>query len=87
MAHPNGFQGTMTALATPFTSGTIDEDALRRLVNDQIAGGIEVLVPCGTTGEGATLSAEERRGLPGPAIGEALRERRLETLTALKGAQ
>jgi 4-hydroxy-tetrahydrodipicolinate synthase len=59
MAHPNGFQGTMTAIATPFTSGTIDEEALRRLVNDQIAGGVEVLVPCGTTGEGATLSADE----------------------------
>jgi 4-hydroxy-tetrahydrodipicolinate synthase len=59
MAHPNGFQGTMTALATPLRNGAIDEEALRRLVNDQIAGGIDVLVPCGTTGEGATLTAEE----------------------------
>jgi 4-hydroxy-tetrahydrodipicolinate synthase len=59
MGHPNGFQGTMTALATPFRGGEVDEEALRRLVNDQIAGGVDVLVPCGTTGEGATLSAEE----------------------------
>lgn len=53
------FQGTMTALATPFRNGGLDEDALRRLVEDQIAGGVDVLVPCGTTGEGATLTAEE----------------------------
>jgi len=59
MAHPNGFQGTMTALATPFQDGAVDEDALRRLVNDQIAGHVDVLVPCGTTGEAATLSPEE----------------------------
>jgi 4-hydroxy-tetrahydrodipicolinate synthase len=59
MAHPNGYQGTMTALATPFKQGVVDEAALRRLVNDQIAGGIDVLVPCGTTGEGATLAPDE----------------------------
>ena len=59
MAHPNGFQGTMTALATPFKQGVVDEAALRRLVNDQIAGGVDVLVPCGTTGEGATLAPDE----------------------------
>jgi 4-hydroxy-tetrahydrodipicolinate synthase len=59
MAHPNGFQGTMTALVTPFRDGVLDEDALRRLVSQQLAGGIDVLVPCGTTGEGATLTADE----------------------------
>ncbi len=59
MAHPNGFQGTMTALVTPMSGGRVDEEALRRLVDAQIAGGVDVLVPCGTTGEGATLSAEE----------------------------
>jgi 4-hydroxy-tetrahydrodipicolinate synthase len=59
MAHPNGFQGTMTALATPMRNGIVDEEALRRLVADQIAGGVDVLVPCGTTGEGATLTSEE----------------------------
>jgi 4-hydroxy-tetrahydrodipicolinate synthase len=59
MAHPNGFQGTMTALATPMRNGGVDEEALRRLVSDQIVGGVDVLVPCGTTGEGATLTPEE----------------------------
>ena len=54
------FQGTGTALATPFHSdGSLDETALRRLVNYQIQGGIDMLVPCGTTGEGATLKPAE----------------------------
>lgn len=59
MAHPGGFQGTMTALVTPLVDGVVDEEALRALVDRQIAGGVDVLVPCGTTGEGATLSADE----------------------------
>ncbi|MFM2152272.1 MAG: dihydrodipicolinate synthase [Pseudomonadota bacterium] len=59
MAHPNGFQGTMTALVTPMRRGAVDEEALRRLVHQQLAGGVDVLVPCGTTGEGATLTADE----------------------------
>jgi len=54
------FQGTGTALATPFLrDGSIDETALRRLVNHQIRGGIDMIVPCGTTGEGATLKPAE----------------------------
>jgi 4-hydroxy-tetrahydrodipicolinate synthase len=53
-------QGCGTALATPFNEdGSIDEDALRRLVEFQIADGIDFLVPCGTTGESVTLSDEE----------------------------
>ena len=59
MPHPNGFQGTMTALVTPLSGGRVDEAALRGLVHQQIAGGVDVLVPCGTTGEGATLTADE----------------------------
>jgi len=59
MAHPKGFQGTMTALVTPLHDGALDEDALRRLVAQQLAGGVDVLVPCGTTGEGATLTPDE----------------------------
>lgn len=59
MAHPNGFQGTMTALVTPLANGEVDFEALRALVERQIAAGVDVLVPCGTTGEGATLTAEE----------------------------
>lgn len=54
------FQGTGTALATPFIrDGSVDEAALRRLVNHQIRGGIDMIVPCGTTGEGATLKPAE----------------------------
>lgn len=54
------FQGTGTALVTPFHSdGSIDEPALRKLVDFQIEAGIDMLLPCGTTGEGATLDAEE----------------------------
>jgi 4-hydroxy-tetrahydrodipicolinate synthase len=56
------FAGAGVALVTPFTSsGAVDEAALRRLVQRQIEGGIDVLVPCGTTGESATLTAEEQK--------------------------
>src|SRR6266513_511840 len=54
------FQGTGTALVTPFKAdGAIDEPALRRLVDFQIREGVDMLYPCGTTGEGATLEPEE----------------------------
>src|SRR5262245_10877474 len=54
------FQGTGTALVTPFRrDGSIDEPGLRRLVDFQIDEGIDMLLPCGTTGEGATLDAAE----------------------------
>ena len=54
------FQGTGTALITPFRAdGSVDEKALRRLVDFQISEGIDMLLPCGTTGEGATLDADE----------------------------
>jgi 4-hydroxy-tetrahydrodipicolinate synthase len=53
------FEGVLTALATPFRDGAIDEKALRGLVARQIAAGIDGLVPCGSTGESATLSHEE----------------------------
>jgi 4-hydroxy-tetrahydrodipicolinate synthase len=49
----------MTALVTPMRDGVVDEPALRALVEDQIAAGIDALVPAGTTGEGATLLPEE----------------------------
>lgn len=53
-------RGCATALVTPFTSeGAVDEKALRRLVEHQIAGGIQLLVPCGTTGESATMTEAE----------------------------
>ena len=52
-----------TALVTPFTSdGAIDEAALSRLIEYQISNGVKVLVPCGTTGESATMTeAEDQR--------------------------
>lgn len=53
-------RGCATALVTPFTTeGAVDEAALRRLVEYQIAGGVELLVPCGTTGESATMTETE----------------------------
>lgn len=54
------FQGTGTAMVTPFRSdGAVDEKALRRFVDFQIDGGVDMLLPCGTTGEGATLDEAE----------------------------
>ncbi len=57
------FTGCGTALVTPFRRDlSLDEEALRRLVRRQIEGGINFLVPCGTTGESPTLtSAEQKR--------------------------
>ena len=53
-------RGCATALVTPFTrSGAVDEARLRNLIEYQIAGGVKVLVPCGTTGESATMTEEE----------------------------
>src|SRR3989441_162409 len=56
-------RGCATALVTPFTSdGEIDQDALTRLIEYQLAGGVKLLVPCGTTGESATMTdAEDQR--------------------------
>jgi len=54
------FEGAYTALVTPFHSnGSVDYDKLRELVNLQIAGGIDGIVPVGTTGESPTLTMEE----------------------------
>jgi len=54
------FAGTATALITPFKKdGSIDEVGLRKLVDFQEENGVNVLVPCGSTGESATLSHEE----------------------------
>jgi 4-hydroxy-tetrahydrodipicolinate synthase len=53
------FEGALTALITPFRDDRLDEKALRAIVSEQIDGGIDGLVPCGTTGESASLSDEE----------------------------
>src|SRR5712664_3337052 len=53
-------RGCATALVTPFKSdGAVDEECMRALVDRQISGGVRLLVPCGTTGESATMSEEE----------------------------
>jgi len=53
------FSGSMTAIITPFRGGAIDGDALARLVDMQIENGTAAIVPCGSTGESATLSHAE----------------------------
>jgi len=53
------FQGAIVALVTPFKNGAIDEEGYRKLIEFQIENGTSAIVPCGTTGESATLSFEE----------------------------
>lgn len=53
------FEGALTALLTPFRNDRVDEPALRAIVSEQVAGGIDGLVPCGTTGEGFNLTDAE----------------------------
>ncbi|HXI60111.1 MAG TPA: 4-hydroxy-tetrahydrodipicolinate synthase [Polyangia bacterium] len=53
------FTGVMTAIVTPFRGDAVDEESLRKLVDDQIGGGIDGIVPVGTTGESPTLTFEE----------------------------
>jgi 4-hydroxy-tetrahydrodipicolinate synthase len=53
------FNGALSALATPFRDGEVDEHALRELIEWQIQSGIDGLVPCGSTGESATLTHAE----------------------------
>ena len=56
------FKGAATALVTPFDeNGAVDYKAFAKLIDFQIAGGIDALVICGTTGEGSTLTDEEHR--------------------------
>ncbi|MEO0018171.1 MAG: hypothetical protein RLZZ522_1454 [Verrucomicrobiota bacterium] len=53
------FSGTYTALLTPFRDGEVDVSAFQALIERQIAGGVDGIVPCGTTGESATLDTDE----------------------------
>ncbi len=57
------FKGSYVAIVTPFTKGKIDEKKYRELIEFQIAGGTDGIVPCGCTGEAATLSHEEQKAL------------------------
>ena len=62
------FFGSIPALVTPFSGGRVDQDTFRGLVDWQIEQGSTALVPCGTTGEVATLSAEEHREVIAAAV-------------------
>lgn len=55
------FKGLMVAMVTPFKEGMVDEVKISELVNFHIQNGTDVLVPCGTTGESATLSFQEHQ--------------------------
>ncbi len=53
------FKGSIVAIVTPFKDGKVDEEAYRELIEFQIENGTHAIVPCGTTGESATLNMEE----------------------------
>ncbi|MBU4230317.1 MAG: 4-hydroxy-tetrahydrodipicolinate synthase, partial [Proteobacteria bacterium] len=55
------FRGAFVAIVTPFIDGKLDEQGLQDLIEFQIAGGTHGIVPCGTTGESATMSHAEHR--------------------------
>jgi 4-hydroxy-tetrahydrodipicolinate synthase len=65
------FSGSIPALVTPFRNGAVDEDAFRRLVDWQIESGSSALVPCGTTGESATLDNDEHHRVIGLCVEQA----------------
>ncbi|MDD7457442.1 MAG: 4-hydroxy-tetrahydrodipicolinate synthase [Clostridia bacterium] len=54
------FEGVGTALITPFNENGVDFESLERIVNDQITAGVNALIVCGTTGEPATMTEQER---------------------------
>ena len=57
----NIFKGCGTAIATPFTEDGINYEAFGKLIEDQIAGGVDSIIVCGTTGEAATMTDVERK--------------------------
>ena len=57
------FEGSMVALVTPFRNGKVDEKALKGLLDFHLKEGTDVIVPAGTTGESATMSHDEHRGV------------------------
>ncbi len=63
-------KGAMVAIVTPFKGGEVDEEAFRKLIKRQIEAGIDCIVPCGTTGEAATLDISEYEKVVGIAVEE-----------------
>jgi len=68
------FKGSIVAIVTPFREGKVDEDAYRELIEFQIENGTSAIVPCGTTGESATLDMAEHARVIDIAI-EAVNKR------------
>lgn len=64
------FKGSLVAIVTPFKNGKVDENSLRRLIDFHIKNGTSGIVPCGTTGESATLSFEEHDRLIEIVVGQ-----------------
>ncbi|MFQ5715695.1 MAG: 4-hydroxy-tetrahydrodipicolinate synthase [Nitrospinales bacterium] len=62
------FEGSLVAIVTPFKNGKVDEQGLRDLIEFQIANGTRGIVPCGTTGESATLDHDEHREVVSIAV-------------------
>ena len=65
------FKGTFTAIITPFKNGKVDEVAFRKLIDFQIEGGVEGIVPVGTTGESPTVSRTEHLDIIRIAVEQA----------------
>ncbi len=63
-------EGSMVAIVTPMKEGAVDHAALRELVEWQLAEGTDGIIPCGTTGEAATLTAGERREVVKTVVGQ-----------------
>ena len=62
------FKGSIVAIITPFKEGKVDEEAYRELIEFQIENGTNAIVPCGTTGESATLTIKEHKRVIDMAI-------------------
>jgi 4-hydroxy-tetrahydrodipicolinate synthase len=56
----SAFSGSIVAIITPFKGNNVDFPALKKLIDWQIAQGIQAIVPCGTTGESATFTHDEQ---------------------------
>lgn len=67
------FRGSIVAIVTPFKNGKVDEDKLRELVDFQVKNGSSGIVPCGTTGESATLNVEEHERVIAITVEQAKR--------------
>ncbi|MBM3244130.1 MAG: 4-hydroxy-tetrahydrodipicolinate synthase, partial [Candidatus Omnitrophica bacterium] len=65
------FKGSIVAIVTPFKNGKFDEKKFRELIDFQIKNGTSGIVPCGTTGESATLSFDEHERVIEIAIEQA----------------